>query len=302
MLTRAAVALLILTSGGLSQDQAAVSGPVLGYALQDGSLRALFGIPGAVTWGPAILSELEAAAVSPARDVAIVCAGGQAFLAPLTRPDERSHLFDGACTRIVFSHQGRAAVVHDGSGQRLVVVAGLPAAPEIAREIEWTGEVSALALSDDAQKLVVAAAEDTFQVTPDGARLIIPGVGAASAAVMSGHTAWISAHDAAVVFEVDLGGEAASIRGSIAIPPSAALALSRDAAMLLALDRETLRPILWHIARGETIALQGACEAGSAGALDGNAVFQLITRGGRSCILDADRDSPRFFLLPGAPQ
>ena len=303
MMKRTAIAFLLLAASGLTQEPPpAVSGPVLGYALHAGSLRALYGIPGAVTWGPAIVTGLDSAAVSPAQDVAIACGGGRVFLAPVDRPDERIDLLGVTCTRLVFSERGRAAVIHDESAQRLIVITGLPAAPLISREIEWAGALSAVAVTDDGARLLVAADEGAFEVSGDGARLALPGVGPASTATIAGQRVWISQRDEPVALEIDLGGEATSIRRSATVPRASALALSRDASMLAVIDRDTRRFFLWHIARGEAVPVEGSCEGDSLQALNGNAVFRLVANGGGSCIVDADREVARVFLVPGPPQ
>ena len=299
---RTTIALCLTAFSALAQEEPAVTGPVLGYALHAGSVRALYGIPGAVSWGPEIIPGLETAAVSLKHDAAIACAGGQVFVLHFDRPEEKAHLFDASCTRIVFSDRGGAAVIHDEPADRLVVVTGFPTAPQIAREIERAGALSAIAVSNDGSKIVVAGEDGAFQVSADGARLALPGVATASSAAISGRTAWISARHEAVVLEIDLAGDAASIRKSATVPPLAGMVVSRDAAILAGIDRETRKPLLWHIAREEAIPMEGSCEGESIQTLDGNAVFRLVGRDGGSCIVDADREPPRIFLLPGAPQ
>jgi hypothetical protein len=299
---RTTFALLLFAHSGFAQERPEVNGPVLGYAVHAGSLRALYGIPGAVSWGPAIGPGLEAAAVSPKHDAAIACAGGQVFLIPVARPDERVRLLDAICTRIVFSDRGGAAVIHDQSARRLVVVTGLTSAPNTAWEIEAIGALSALAVTDDGAKLLVAGEDAAFQVSADGARFVLPGVGAVSSISITGQTAWISARDEPVALEIDLASGAPAVRKSATLASAAALAVSRDGAILAAIDRETKQPWLWHLSRGEAIAMEGACQGDSLQVLDGNAVFQLVGRDGKSCIIDADRETPRIFLLPGAPQ
>jgi hypothetical protein len=299
---RNTIVLLFLASVAFAQDQPDVTGPVLGYAVQAGSLRALYGIPGAVSWGPAIAHEFDAAAVSPKRDAAIACAEGQVFVIPIHRPDERVRLFDATCSRIVFSDRGGAALILDEPARRLVVVTGLPSSAVMLWQIAWPGAVSALALTDNGARILVAGEDDAFQVSADGSRFALPGAGAVSSIAISGQTAWVSGRDEPVVLEIEVTSEAPSVRRSAILPSAAALAMSRDGAILAALDRETRRPFLWHVARGEAIPLEGACEGDTLQAFEGNAVFRVVGREGASCIIDADREAPRVFLLPGAPQ
>jgi hypothetical protein len=302
MLMRATITLLSLIFGGLAQNHPVVDGPVLGYVLHAGSLHALVGIPGAVTWGRIIASELETAAVSPAQNVAIACAQGRAFVVLLERPDERVPLFEGACTRIVFSHGGRAAVIHDEPAQQLRVITTLTAAPAVVREVSWAGKISAIAITDDASQLVVASGDATFAVPADGAHRVLPGVGAASAIAISRQSAWISGQEQNILLEIDLEGEAASVRSSVALPPAAALSLSWDSTVLVMIDKESKQPVLWDIAQSGALRVEGTCEADSVQALHGNTVFRLIAANAGSCIVDGDRDPPKIFRLPGAPQ
>lgn len=298
---RSLLTFLLLAGAAGAQEDPSVSGPVLGYIANAGELRPLFGIPGAVSWGPAVLSGIDAAAAGPKRDVAIACAAGHVELVRFDRPDERIPLFEGACTRIAFSHEGRAAVIYDAGAERLRVIKGLPDAPDASTEITWTGALGALALTDDGEHVLASSGEETLDILSDGSRLAIPGMGPAAAVALSGRTAWVAPSDQEALVEVELGAGPASIRSSLP-EPAAALALSSDSRILAVVRRESGALSLWSRDTGERSEPAGSCAAVALEPLQGNAVFRLLTSVGASCILDADRDAPRVFILPGATQ
>src|SRR5438093_11232816 len=81
--------LLLAPAAALPQDGAPVSGPVAGFVLDSErhALRPILGVPGSSYLGPAVMPEVDYAAVSPdAGSALVVSAGRLLFVSDLRGP------------------------------------------------------------------------------------------------------------------------------------------------------------------------------------------------------------------------
>jgi len=134
---------------------AQLSGPVLGYLPDGGTIRTMYGIPGSGTIGPAMSAAqtFNKAVVSPRGAFALASTDSGAVLA-LSSADGNSlvpaPVQDAIAGDIQFSPNGSSALISNGG--HLQVIGGLPAFPMVWRtlDVSFLGGPSALAVSDDA--------------------------------------------------------------------------------------------------------------------------------------------------------
>ena len=150
--------------------QLSLSGPVLGHVFDEKAqaVRLLEGVPGASRPGRLLDAgaALKAAYISSARSYALgLTAEDQTpvLLVFDKGPAQRFEDWKAGATGAVLSPTGSAAVLLYAEARRALVVSGLPDAPKLEREIELAGDLAALAVSDDAGR--VLAAERDGRVT-----------------------------------------------------------------------------------------------------------------------------------------
>jgi hypothetical protein len=172
--------LLCLTPlAAVAQDGTRVGGPVSGFIfeVQSGELRPMVGVPGSSYLGAALLSSVQAAAVSPDGAAALAVSEGRLLLvsglrttAPATAPVAAAL---AGVDRIVWSPDGSwAAVYASGSGQAQVIRdAGRAPAPGAVIDC---GSLTSLAVG--AAGDLVAGMEDGVYLLAAGSapRLIAP--------------------------------------------------------------------------------------------------------------------------------
>lgn len=176
ILAAASGALLAETpSAKLDASAARLQVPVLGFVTGSApiSLRPILGAPGSVVLGDAIPlpGQLTKIAVAPGQQYAIVelDGGTEAAILPLdsgvagdlqTIPGTVAHW-----DRIAFSNSGSFAVLYSAAEQRLQVVSGLPSQAAAMRTLDPAGlgnvPVSALAVSDDGQSVLIGQSDGT---------------------------------------------------------------------------------------------------------------------------------------------
>ena len=148
--------------------------PMLGFVNtpEGGEVRAILGIPGASILSPplAIPAGVTNLYFAPGQKYAIVEGAAGASIGVLTfhtaNPGPLIEI-SGAISQpdiVSFSPNGAAAVVYSASEGRLEVVSGLPATPQIAREIssaDLPNAVRLLALADDGVTLLEGATNNS---------------------------------------------------------------------------------------------------------------------------------------------
>ncbi len=145
--------------------------PVLGYFARTSplELRPIVGITGAVILGdPMALPEgVNALALAPGQEYAAAQAGDQGAVGLL--PIAGFGVGDlvpiagatAAPDRIEFSPTAAVMALYSNRQQNIQLIGGLPAAPQVIREVDvsgLSGPPAAFAVSDDGQSLLVAAA------------------------------------------------------------------------------------------------------------------------------------------------
>jgi hypothetical protein len=203
-----------------------------------------------------------------------------------------------------------AAFRYAGAG-KIQVVGGLPDAPEVKREVDLAAigsATSAVAISDDAQTLLVAAEDGAlFVAGPDGNARVVASFGHVRAlAFLPRSQDVLVADDAenAVYLLRDAGSPGQLLRlageqDGVAAPRE--VGASRDGRRAVVMNGGSRELIVLDLAGGP--ALTVACEVGATSLerLDGNAVFRLTEAAGREVwLLDGDWPEPRVVFVAAA--
>ena len=294
-----------------------IGGPVLGYVYDAAvkGVRPILGVPGAATMGEPLEAgfEMVQAAVSPEQDyiLAVAAEGREVRLLKIKRgviagsampdlpPDPE---------QIVLSPMGSAAAFRYPGADRIQVVAGFPDAPILKREIDLStirSSVTAVAISDDADTLLVASEDGTLFVTDSD--------GGVRAMGTFGHVAALKflerGHDALVADAT--GNSIYLIRDAAGAGPVVRMAGERDGVAgprEVVASRDGRRAVVMNGGAGDLIlldlvggpAVRVACEVTATGLerLDGNAVFRLTEAGaGPVWLLDGDWPEPRVIFV-----
>jgi hypothetical protein len=178
--------------GPLASSGGPLSGPVLGYVAQDSplELRAILGVPGSAVFSdplplPKNASRLYLApdqsyalVERPAADPALLPLGAsQVVAATLTGVIQTANF-------VAFSPRGQSAVLYSAARSRLQVIAGLPDAPQLARDLDTTTFLEQPvdgAISDDATRLLLTSPNEVYQLLPSGLLQPLLSVGGAAA-------------------------------------------------------------------------------------------------------------------------
>ena len=165
----------------LAAQQPTLSGPVEAYTFDapTRSLRAVIGFPGAASFGPPLIDNLQSASVAPKQTYAIGVLAGQATLiAGLDTQKVSTAVLAGVAGILDFvtwSGNGSVAVLYSASGHWFQAVSGLPSAPQAAARVDFSnlsGSLTALALNSDGSQVALAISGDSggvYQSTNGGA-------------------------------------------------------------------------------------------------------------------------------------
>ena len=145
-----------------------LSGPVQGYTFDapTRSLRAVYGFPGASSFGPPLRTGLEFASAAPLQKYAIGFQDGQCLLiSELGSSKLSTRTLSGVEAQpggIAWSGNGSVAVLYSLSGNWLQRISGLPSAPAIGKRVDGStlgGGVGGMLVSvaADAQGKEIAA-------------------------------------------------------------------------------------------------------------------------------------------------
>ena len=293
-----------------------VSGPILGVLhSQEMGLRAVLGIPGAATVGPAVVNvpEFRSSAVS-AQD---------AYLLGVRTADNGLtiiHDFGGgaafsegpkagiAADMAVASATGRAAVIYDAARGDVAVLEGLPEAPAVA----WTarfetlpGEFSALAVRDDGEEILGVAGRSVIVAGRDGEWKHLATVeGPAQVRYLSGSgDAVYLDRGVKQMYHVRRTGDTSSITllagEADGLSSPLAAGVSRDNRRAFAANADPAQVIVVDLETGAVSATPASCALAGLVPMSGNAVFQLSEADGSPiCVLDGDSSQPRILFVP----
>jgi hypothetical protein len=153
-----------ISAGCLAAQSPTVASPVEGYTFDapTHSLRAVYGFPGASTFGPPLRTSLEFASVAPHQTYAIGFQKTESLLiSGLGSSKLTARTLAGIEAQpdgIAWSANGSLAVLYSLSGNWLQTISGLPSAPAVGKRVEGSTLGGTLvSVAADAQGKEVAA-------------------------------------------------------------------------------------------------------------------------------------------------
>lgn len=160
---RPAILFLFISAAGLAAQQPTLTGPVEAYTFDapTRSLRAVFGFPGAATFGPALRNGLEFASVAPLQNYGIGFQGGQCLLISGLGSKLSTRTLSGVDAQpqgIAWSGNGSLAILYSLSGNWLQTISGLPGVPVVGKRVDGSelGGVLASVAADAKGKQIAA--------------------------------------------------------------------------------------------------------------------------------------------------
>jgi hypothetical protein len=145
--------------------QTSVSGPVEAVTFDPPtrSVRAVIGLPGAASFGPALLDNLDLASVAPGQNYGIVFEGGRClFVTGLGSKKIGQATIENARTDpqgVAWAAGGSLAILYSVTGNWFQLVTGLPAAPVAGTVVESAslgGVLSGVASDASGEQIAVA--------------------------------------------------------------------------------------------------------------------------------------------------
>ena len=299
---------------GLAHAQS-VDGPVMGFVLEKSAgIRALRGMPGAATLGPALARDLGYTQIAFAqqRDYAlgITQIGAQVVLLQSLTGRPRAGLMDlpAGVERVATSPSGDAAAFYYAGSRSVLVVTGLPDSPVVSWSLEapgLQGGSAALAVSDGGAAVLIAGGAQVYWMAPDlGARFLAVVGGSPSVAFLAGSSDAVVADGtlSRVMLVRDPKGEA-----QVSLIGDAAQSVSRPVAVAASLDNRRV-----FVANGEpggvvSLSLAGedspliSCDCTPTGLdrLAGESTFRLTEAGkGPVWIVEGAGSTPRTVFVP----
>ncbi len=301
-----------------------VTGPTLGFLFDahSGSLFRIPGIAGAASLGNRldVGFRIAQAVVGPQQDFAIAIRAGDRqalllrFLAGAAGVSSLGPATAGV-DRLALSPSGRNAVFYDANQTKLTVVTGLPLAPSISRRVDisgGTGELTALAIGDDPDNVLVASADadagSVFALRAEGSlapvytggrvsaiRFLDGGQDAALADASLGRVYLARGLASQVTLEL-LAGEQDGITSPVAIEAS------RESRMIFVANRDS--GVIVSIDPNSRAVTQFSCQCTPMllNRLTGDSVFQLTDPSEQPVkIFDGGARGPRVLAIPGTP-
>jgi len=173
-----AVLSAIFSIGSLAA-QTPVTGPTEGFIfdLPTNSLRAIVGILGSASLGPAILAKLEYATVAPQKNYAIAFQDGRCLIVSgLDSEQVTTTTLSGEFSvpeGVAWSGDGSVAVLYSRTGNWIRTISGLPASPNAASLLDLSslgGALSTVAADLHGEHVVIGITGDNagvFQIASD---------------------------------------------------------------------------------------------------------------------------------------
>jgi len=306
-----------------SEDPApasAISGPILGWVFDRsvGGVRPILGVPGASILGEVLDLgfEMTRATVSPGQDYIVAVAGEsrEVVLVRIKRGAIAVGVLPGVspgADEMVLSPTGSAAAFRYSTAGKIQVLSGLPEAPVMKREVDLASlgpVITAVAVSDDAELLLVAAEDGTvWAAGQDGNARVVGKFGHVPAlAFLPRSQDMLIADDAdnAVYLLRDaaspgqllrLAGEQDGVAG-----PREVVA-SGDGQRAVVMNGGSGELIVLDLAGGPALKVACEVEATLLERLEGNTVFRLTEAAGREVwLFDGDWPEPRVVFAAAA--
>jgi len=306
---------LAMTAASAIAFPASLQGPRMGVVFDSSArtLRPILGIPGAAIMGEPLKTSLDLrrVAISPQQDYALAAQGEHNQIAVLRfdRAPMTSTLVQGTHhgpDLMVFSPGGRVAAAHYRDGNRIQVLAGLPASPRIVDELYLSPGAlpSALAVGDD-NTVLAAVGSTVYWVTRSGDVPVLKGLGKVSAiTVTTARLALVAdavAHQIHRLQNVTTGLETDVLAGpaqGIAAP--VAVAISSDGRRAFVSNGKTGTVAILDL-QGKTPARKIACGCKLTGLdrLDGDNLFRLSEPSNKPMwVLEANAKETRVVFVP----
>jgi hypothetical protein len=287
------------------------AGPTLGYVFSpsDGTLRALLGVRGSAQVSASIVPAgvYVAGEVSTAGSVALLEDGNGSLFAfdlPLSQP---VHVVDGLPlnARVVFAPAGQSAVVYAPGGTSVMVVSGLPSAPQV--QTRTSANPLALAAVSDAGSVAVMQQGSPLRVG------ILSAAGAFSAVASvqaAGGMSFMPGADSLLI--ADSGANTAALVRSVSSTPSVqalsvtglsqpvAIAGSYDGHWAVIADGGDQNVFRVDLTTGTPAAmLTCACQPTAVSALSGGGTFRMNSiYGGPLWTVDTTSAQPQLLFVP----
>ncbi len=158
----------IVSASCLCAQQPTLTGPVEGYTFDapTRSLRAVFGFPGAATFGPPLRNGLEFASVAPRQSYGIGFQRGQVLLISGLGSTISTRALAGVETRpegIAWSGNGSRAILYSLSGNWWQTISGLPGAPAVGKRVDGSelgGTLASVAADALGKRMAVGVTGD----------------------------------------------------------------------------------------------------------------------------------------------
>jgi len=305
--------LLLTVSLALGQQTAArITGPVLGYVLDAEAVRPILGMPGAATLGPRLVlgAELHCAAIAQQAGYVLASAGperqvwlyrnlgGELSSAPLAEAPP-------APERILLSPAGSAAALVYGYTGQVVIVTGLPNAPEVRNTTLPTGS-RLWAVSDDGASLLISIpageTEAVHFVDAEGGLRFLLSTGRTAAATFLANAAEAVVADGSrnFVYWIRPSGDIIPLAGPAdGISEPVAVSVSRDQRRVFVANRATATVAALDLAGGPATLVACTCELTALERFDGNAVFRLSDLSSEPLwVFDGDTPEARVVFVP----
>ncbi len=163
----------LILAGGLAAQQGSLTGPVEAYTFDapTRSLRAVNGVAGAATFGPALRDNLDFASVAPLQSYGLAFQSGQCLLITglgsskiSTRPLSG---VEAQPEGMVWSGDGSRAVLYSRSGNWLQTVSGFPGAPAAGPRINGSslgGLLASIAVASQGKLIAAGFVGDAGEV------------------------------------------------------------------------------------------------------------------------------------------
>lgn len=169
----------LVSSTCLPAQNTSLNGPVQAYTF-DGPTRSILpviGVPGAASFGPAMMDNLEFASVAPGQTYGVVFEGGKCLLVSGLGAKKISTAVITGVTRypdgIAWSANGSLAILYSQSGNWFQAIAGFPSAPLAGAFVDLSslgGALTAVAADTAGMQIAVGVSGDkgaVYQVVND---------------------------------------------------------------------------------------------------------------------------------------
>ncbi|MGP0071145.1 MAG: YncE family protein [Bryobacteraceae bacterium] len=180
---RAALLFLVgLFSASCLPAQTSLSGPVEAFTFDapTRSLRAVIGFPGAASFGPALMDNLDLASVAPGQNYGIIFERGKCLLVSgLNAKTVSQAEMAGVSARpdgVVWSANGSLAVLYSRAGNWFQTISGLPDAPLAGTVVDVSslGSLTAVAVDGPGKQIAVGVSGDKGGVYQATANWVAP--------------------------------------------------------------------------------------------------------------------------------